>query len=205
MPDVAELIAGIAGTVIGGGQGLIGAIGAENANSNLKSLSRQRKPYKTPKEIFDIVNLTAQNASMGYTDETMAYLTGRAGEGLASTVGTAERLGADPNQLSALLGTYYNDIFRVGAESDLVKMKKFDQFTNAINMLAQSKDAEWASADNIIKDQMQAEATKVAAGQKNIQSGLNFGIQSLVNLAGLDMYGEGKPQKQTKPKKTGFA
>lgn len=181
------------GALAGGIQALIGAGQAKRANRNLKRLFSQRKAYSTPSEIFEILELTQSNASQGFSDETMQFLEGGASRGLASTLGAATRLGADPNQISGVLDSYFQDIFRIGTENELVKMKKFDDFTNALKLVSDSRSAEWASEDNLIKDQMQAEAQKVGAGQANVQSGLNLALGAGVALLGGNMYGEQPP------------
>lgn len=194
----AELIAEGAGVLIGGIQALIESGKAKRANADLQKLFKQRKAYSTPKEVFDILNLTEFNAQQGFSDQTTEYLTGQAESGLAAGLGTAKLLGADPNQLGGILNQYYGDIFKIGAESDLVKMKKFDSFTNALQLVAQNKDAEFQSADNLIKDQMQAAAARLGSAERGISSGLNFAIQSGVNLASSGLY----DTNSTNPKTT---
>lgn len=184
MPGEALLL----GAAVGGIQTLIESGKAKRANKDLQKLFKQRKAFKTPSEVFDILNLTESNAAQGFSDQTMGYLTGQAESGLAAGLGTAKLLGADPNQLGGILNQYYGDIFKIGAESDLVKMKKFDSFTNALQLVAQNKEAEWQSADNLIKDQAQAAASRLGKAEQGINSGLNFAIQSLTNFAGANLY-----------------
>jgi len=187
---VEQLIAGGIGAVAGLAQTLIESGKAKKANKELDSLFKKRRAYKTPAEVFDILNLTTSNAAQGYSDETMNYLTGQAGAGLSAGLGAATRLGADPNQLSGLLDSYYQDIFKIGNENELVKMKKFDSLTNAMQLVAQNKDAEWQSQENLIKDQMQSVAARLGKAEQGINSGLNFGIQGLANIASANLYGD---------------
>lgn len=168
--------------IAGGAQSIIGAIGQGKANKQLNRLFKQRQAYQTPQEIFDIVNMTANNAQTGLGAETLDYLTGQADRGLSSSLDAATRLGADPNQLSGLLDSYFQDIFKIGNENELAKMKKFDSLISANQLLAQNKDAEWASRENILKDQMQATGAKAAAGLQNVQSGVNLGLNALTAL-----------------------
>ncbi len=184
------VIAGGVGAAIGGIQALIGGGQARRANRDLKRLFSQRKAFQTPSEVFEILNMQQFNAQQGYSDQTMSFLEGQAGAGLSAGLGAAQRLGADPNQLGGIIDNYYQDIFKVGVESDLVKMKKFDSLTSALQLVAQNKEAEQVSADNLIKDQMQAAAAKLAKGQQNIQSGLNFGIQGLTNAISGGLFGK---------------
>lgn len=189
LPVVAAAIGGLTGTI----QSLIGSGQIKRGNRELNRLFSQRQAYQTPQEIFDILNLTQFNAAQGFSDETMSYLTNEAGAGLASSLGAATKLGADPNNLSALVDNYYKDIFKIGGENELQKLKKFDSLTNAIQLVAQGKDAEWQSEENILKDRMQAAASKVAGGQANLQSGLNATISSMASLASMGLYNK-KPQ-----------
>ena len=160
------------GAVAGAVQAIGGLIGAKKNNAALDRLFKQRKKFQTPSEIYDIVNMT-QNNQAGYSPETLSYLTDQADTGLSSALGTATRLGADPNQLGSELDSYFKDIFKIGSDNELIKMKKFDSLINATQLLANNKEAEWASGENLIKDQMAAQAAKLANSQQNIQSGLN--------------------------------
>lgn len=177
------------GLAVGGIQALVNAGKEKRANKELKKLFSQRSQFQTPEEIFEILNLNQFNAQTGFSDETTSYLTGQAGAGLAAGLGTAQRLGGDPNATAGLVDNYYQDIFKIGAESDLVKMKKFDSITNALNLVAENKAAEWASEDNLIKDQMQSVASRVGAANVGQQSGLNLALSSIGALATNNLYG----------------
>ena len=193
LPEIASGVGAVAGLV----QTLVNAGKEKRANKELKRLFSQRKAFQTPEEIFDILNLTQMNAAQGFSDETNSYLTGQAGAGLAGGLGVASRLGADPNQLSGLIDNYYQDIFKIGAESDLVKMKKFDSLTSALNLVAENDAAEQVSADNLIKDQMQAVASRVQAANVGQQSGLNLALSSISALAGNDLYKTKTPNRSS--------
>lgn len=182
------VVAGLAQSIIEGGK-------AKKANRELDSLFKKRSAYKTPKEVFDILNLTTSNAAQGYSDESLNYLTGQAGAGLSAGLGAATRLGADPNQLSGLLDGYYQDIFKIGNENELLKMKKFDSLTNAINLVSQHKDAEWQSQENLIKDQMQSVAARVGNAQKGVNSGLNLALQGLSSIGSAGLYDTPRPNR----------
>lgn len=186
------IVAG-AGAVTGIVETLIESGKVKKANKEMKRLFSKRKAFQTPQEVFDILNMSQYNASSGFSGDTLNYLTGEASEGLAAGLGTAKILGADPNQLSGMIDQYYGDIFKIGAESDLIKMRKFNDLTGALQLVAANKEAEWASKENIIKDQMQAVAQRISAGQQGINSGLNFAINSAALLAQNNMYREPKP------------
>lgn len=191
----AEVAAQGVGAIIGLAQTFMNNAKEKRANRELKNLFSKRKAFETPEEIFDMLNLSQFNAAQGFSDETMSYLTGQAGAGLVGGLGTASRLGADPNQLAGLIDNYYQDIFKVGAENELTKMKKFDSFTNALGLVAQNAEAEWQSQDNLIKDQMQAVASRVGAANQGQQSGLNLTLSSLAALATNNLYGGKTPNR----------
>lgn len=189
MPGEAQIAAQATGSLIGIGQTIGGFIQTSRANKNLNKLFKRRRAYQTPDEIFDILNMATSNASAGYSPETLDYLTSGANTALSASLGTASRLGADPNALGGLLDQYSRDIFKIGGENELVKMRKFDGVMNAMQLVAQNKEAEQISRDNLIKDQMQAEAQKLAAGNQNIQSGLNLITNSASSAATSGLYG----------------
>jgi len=93
---------------------------------------------------------------------------------LASSVGAATRLGADPNVIASLNDQYMNDIFKIGSENSLAQFNKFNNFLNAKNQLASSKDAEFFWQDNLRKDQSQAASASLQAAQNTFNSGLNM-------------------------------
>lgn len=183
------------GIVTGGIQAIAGASAAKKANLNLDKLFKQRKAYQTPKEIFDIVNMQENAAQTGFSPQTLDYLTSKTDAGLASSLGTAGRLGADPNTLSTLVDSYSKDIFGIAGENELTKMKKYDGLLNALQLLSQSKDAEWASKDNLIKDQMAAQAAKLQAARENVQSGLNLIGGGISGIASSNLYSDGSAGK----------
>lgn len=190
-----ELIAQGIGSAVGLVQTIINSGKEKRANREQERLFKQRKAFQTPSEVFDILNLTTSNAAQGYSDDTMQFLTGQAGSGLAGSLATAERLGADPNQLSGLLDSYYGDIFKIGAENDLLKMKKFDSLTNALQLVAANKEAEYQSKENLLKDRMQSVASRVQAANVGQQSGLNLLTSGLANLAAGFLYDNSTPNR----------
>lgn len=173
---IAAAVAGVAGLIQGG----IGLAQQGRANKQLNKLFKQRRQFETPSEIFDILQMNQYASQTGFGADTMDFLTGQADRGLSSSLGTAQRLGADPNAIGGILDSYFQDIFKIGSDDELLKMKKFDSLLNATQLLAANKEAEWLSKENILKDQMAAIATKVQAGQQNLQSGANLALGSLV-------------------------
>lgn len=173
---IAAAVAGVAGLV----QGVGGLIQQGRANKQLNKLFKQRTAFETPSEIFDILQMNQYASQTGFGADTMDFLTGQADRGLSSSLGTAQRLGADPNAIGGILDSHFKNIFKIGSEDELLKMKKFDSLLNATQLLAANKEAEWLSKENILKDKMAALATKVDAGRQNLQSGANLGLNALV-------------------------
>lgn len=170
--DPLSIAAAVGGLIQGG----IGAVQQGKNNRNLRRLFRQREAFQTPEEIFDIVNMTANNAQTGLGAETTNYLTGQADRGLTASLDAATRLGADPNQIGGVLDSYFQDIFSIGNENELAKMRKFDSLMSATQLLAQNKEAEWASQQEILKDQMAMYGQRAQAGAQNLNNGLNLAL-----------------------------
>ena len=177
---------GIVGAAAGIYQGFKGASDKKKALENEQQLFKQRKAYQTPSEILDIYNTAKYNAQSGFDPTTMSYLTSQAEGSLATTLDTSKILGGDPNNFASIINQNFQDIFRIGSENDLAKMKKFDALTNATQLVAQNKDAEYASQQNLIKDQMAAEVQKGQAGAANEQSGINLALNGLTS--GINYY-----------------
>lgn len=173
------MVGAIAGAIVGTVQAVAGLIQQGKANRKADRLFKQRKAFQTPAEIFDILQMSQNNAQTGLGAETTNYLTGQADRGLSSSLNTAAMLGADPNQLGGTLDSYFQDIFKIGNENELAKMKKFDNLLNATQLVAQNNEAEQISEDNLLKDQLQATGASKAAGVQNTQSGLNLVMNSI--------------------------
>lgn len=188
MPDPVSTAVSAVNLLAGGVQSLIGGGQVKRANEDLSRLFKQRKKFQTPNEVFEILQMQENNAQTGFGAETLDYLTTGADRGMAAGLDTAKMLGADPNALGGILDGYFQDIFKIGGENELAKMKKFDGLINATQLLADNKAAEQISADNLIKDQMAAKAQQVAAGTQNIQSGLNLGLNALSTFATQNLY-----------------
>lgn len=193
MADPITLAASGVGVLIGTAQSLINSGRAKRANRDLKRLFSQRKAFQTPQEVFDILNLTQFNASQGFSDETMSFLTNQSGAGLSAGLDAATTLGADPNQLSGMIDQYFSNLFRIGAESEQVKMKRANEFISAMQLVAGNKEAEWASRENIIKDQMAAATQRLTAAQTGIQSGMNLALNSAALGVGSTLYRDNTP------------
>lgn len=181
-------IAALAPIVIGGIQASSASGKAKSEQAQADALFKQRKPYKTPSEVFDIFNQTQSNAQFGFDPTSLDYITSQAQGSLAGTLDTAKVLGADPNDFASILHQNFTDIMGIGAQNNLLKMQKFDKLMNATQLIIQNKDAEFASTDNLLKDQLQNKAQKVMAAQVNEQSGINLALNGISALASSQLY-----------------
>jgi hypothetical protein len=169
-------------------QTVIGAIGQGKANKQLKKLFKQRETFQTPSEVFDILNSTQFQAQSGFDASTLDYLTNQNDRGFATQTGTALRLGADPNAISGLDDKYLQNLMRIGSEDASLQLQNFDKFLNAKQLVATNKEAEWASKQDLLKDQMAMYGQKAAAGSQNVNSGLNLVTQGVAGYFGSDLY-----------------
>lgn len=152
------------------GYGIIQDIGAEKRQ---KAALKRRKAYKTPDEIFDILNATEYNAQTGYDPITLNYLTDQTNQSFASSIGAAERLGADPNALSAIFGQNVDNIRRISADNHSLYMQNFGNYINALNTVASNDAAEQKSAQDMINDELQAAGADLKSATGNISGGIN--------------------------------
>lgn len=166
------------GLITSGLQTAFGVIQTISADAKLKKLLAQRTAYKTPEEYFDILNATQNRAQQGFDAFTLNYLTSEAEKGLSDTLGSATRLGANPNELSNYFENFSRNIMRIGAENQRLNMENFTRYLSALDVIGQNKAAEWKSQQDIIKDKIQAAAADKAAGFQNIGSGLNAGVSA---------------------------
>lgn len=177
MPYLAALQAGL---------GIYQTIAGKN---KINKLLKQRKAYQTPQEVFDILNITESNAQQGFDPTTLAYLTNQIDRGFAGGLGAATRLGADPNQLSALLDQKIQGTMKVGAENHRLNMENMSRYLGALDSVAANKAAEQKSQQDIIKDQLQAAGVQVQSGTGNLSGGINTGIAAFASDKTANLYG----------------
>lgn len=189
MPVIAPIAISAFQALQGSAQAINNTVKSQLDNKKLERLFKQRKAFQTPSEVFDILNAAQFQAQGGYNSKTLDYLTSQADLGLATSIGTALRLGADPNVISGLDDQYLQDIMKIGSNDAMLQLQNFDKFMNAKQLVAANKEAEWASKDNLIKDQMQAISGQVEADTKNINSGINLANQAAANFASSQLYG----------------
>lgn len=154
-------------------QAIGGAIGQAKAKKKMEKLQSQRKAYKTPEEIFQILQATQQNAQTGLGAETLAYLTSNNDRNLSTTVGASSLLGGDPNDFGALLDRAMQQTMAIGGQNQAMQMENFSKYLGALNTVADNRAAEWQSQENILKDRIQAISAQGGDATKNLQGGLN--------------------------------
>lgn len=157
-------------------QSVLGLIQTVAAEKRAKRLLGMRQAYKTPEEYYDILNATASLANQGYDAATLGYLTSNIDRGFSSAAGTATRLGADPNQLSALFDQRMQGIMRVGAENARLNMENFSRYLGALDVIGQNKAAEQKSQQDLLKDDLQAASVEKQQGVQNIFGGINTSL-----------------------------
>ncbi len=157
-------------------------------NKKIKNLLAQRKSYTTPDEVFKILNATL-NKSQGDT-LTRDFQTNQLDTSFGDALGTAETLGADPNQLSSLFGQKIQGMLQIGDQFHKSNMESFGNYMNALKLVGDNKTAEWQSQQDIIKDQLQAAGQQKQDNTKNIAGGINTFLSGLSADATMDLYKE---------------
>lgn len=185
------------GAGIGLAQAGIGIVQDIKAKKQINGLLDQRSAFKTSGQVYDIVNATLNNAQ-GDTI-TRDYQTNQIDQNLANTLGTATRLGADPNVLSSLFGNSVNGIMQAGEQFHASNTAAFSNVISAFKLLSENKDAEYASGQNIIKDKLAAAGANLATGTQNISGGINTTLSSLSAKATGDLFKNNNSNNTSKP------
>lgn len=168
-------------TAVGVIQAGIGIAQSISGNARLKKLRGMRTAYQTPQEFFDMNAMALNAAQTGYGAQTLDYLTTQTDRALSSSLGAATSLGADANTIADIYDRNVQGIMKIGADNELQQLAKFNRVYDTTQVLANQKVAEWADKEAKIKDDMAAAAQKVAAGNKNLESGLNMALGGMAN------------------------
>lgn len=163
-------------STITGMQAAAGLIQTISGGARTKRLLAQRTAYTTPEEIFKILQATQSMAQGGYDPFTLNFLTNQTDRAFDQATGAATRLGANPNDLSALFDQKMQSIMKIGAENQQLNMANFSRYLSALDVVAQNKTAEWRSQQDLIKDKLQAASADKAAGIQNLGSAANSAI-----------------------------
>jgi hypothetical protein len=167
-----------------------GLVDEHNAKQAAKAAQAQIKPYKTPQEVYDVLNATKYNAQSGFDTQTLDYLTNQTDSAFASSLGTAEMLGADPNALSAIFGQKINGIMQISAQNHQLQTQNFSAYLNALNAVGAGNAAEQKSVQDQLKDQLQKIGIDKAVSTQQISAGLNTALSTISNAEMMKLYKE---------------
>jgi len=184
-------IAGAALGVLQAGYGIYQDI---KSKKKINSLLSQRKAFQTPQQIYDIVNATLSQAQ-GDTI-TRDFETNEIDQGLSNTLGAATRLGANPNDLSSFFQQSILGKMKVGQEFHASNTAAFSNVINSFKLLADNKDAEYASQQDILKDKLAAAGVNLQTANSNISGGINTTLGSLSSLGLTNLFKINQPQTQ---------
>lgn len=178
-------IIGVGLSAVSIGLGVAKDIKANNAS---KAAQAKIKPYKTPQEVYDVLNATKYNAQSGFDPATLNYLTGQTDNAFGGSLATAERLGADPNVLSGIFNQKVDAIQGIGAQNHQLQMQNFSAYVNALNATGANDAAQQKSQQDLLKDQLQKIANDKAVASGQITQGINAGISTLSNYELAQLY-----------------
>lgn len=175
------------GLALSGAQAAMGIIQTISGDAKSKRLMQQRRAYKTPEEIFKILQATEQ-AMGGYDSTTLNFLTNQTDRAFDQATGAAVRLGGNPNDLSSMFDQKIQSIMKIGADNHAINMEQFGKYLSALDVVASNKAAEQKSQQDIIKDKLQAASAEKAAGVQNIGSAANAFIGLDASAKTSDLY-----------------
>lgn len=179
------------GATASGLQAAFGLVQTITGGAKTKKLLAQRQAYKTPEQIFKILQAT-ESMQGGFDPQTLQYLTGQVDQGIASSLDAATLLGADPNQLSSLFDKKIQATMEIGAKNHFENLKNFEKYISAEGLVADNLAAEQKSQQDILKDKLQAASTDKAAGAQNIAGGINSAISTAASAATGKLYNDKK-------------
>jgi len=165
-----------------------GAYSKGRANKKQQEALSKRKAYTTQDETFEILN-ALENRSQGDT-VTRDFQTQQIDNAFSQQLGVAELLGADANDLSGMFQQKMQGILQVGQQFHASNMEAFGKYIGGLDMVAKSRDAEYASQQNIVKDQLQAAAADSQAANATINSGINTTLAGLSAAQSNKLYKE---------------
>lgn len=166
----------------------VGAYQKGRANKQTKDALKNRKAYTTPDEYYKILN-ALENRSQGDT-ATRDYQTQQIDNSFAQQLGVAELLGADPNDLSAMFNQKMQGILQVGQQFHASNMEAFGKYLGGLDMIGQSKVAEWGFEDNRTKDLLAALNQQKKDANTTINSGVNYALSGVSSLASNNLYND---------------
>lgn len=167
-----------------------GIVDSNNAKKAAREAQGRIKPYKTPQEVYDLLNATKYNAQSGFDAQTLDYLTNQTDSAFAGSLSTAEQLGADPNALSAIFGQKINGIMQISAQNHQLQLQNFNAYINALSSVGANDAAEQKSVQDQLKDQLQKIGIDKQVATQQISAGINTGISAISNAEMMKLYKE---------------
>lgn len=171
-------------------QSVMGIVQQGKERKEINKLMSQRKAFTTPEEVYQTLQATQANAQTGLGSQVLSYLTGQNERGLSQGIGAATLLGGDANDLGALLDRYNTQSMGIAAQDQAAQMANFSKYLGALGVVAQNKEAEWQSRDNLLKDRIQAAAARGQQGTLNLQSGLNATLGAITAGQQMGLYNQ---------------
>lgn len=181
--------AGPVGLALGGLQTALGIYQGIAGGARSQRALRKRRAYQTPEEILDLAKFDQSRAGSGLSPQTLQYLTGNADNALSTSLGTAARLGGDPNQLSNLLEQRFQQNLGIGAQNQIENMKNYSLFRESLQTLAANDAAEQKSREDLIKDQLQAAGAMQQQAVPNVLGGGNTILNTLSSAKIAELFG----------------
>lgn len=182
---MSSAIIGVGLAAVSIGYGVAKDVKANKASKDAQALI---KPYKTPQAVYDVLQATENNAGSGFDPTTLNYLNNQTDNAFAGSTATAERLGADPNALSAIFGQKINGIMEIGAQNHQLQMQNFSAYINALGTVGANDAAQQKSQQDQLKDQLQKIANDKAVAAGQISQGINTGLATLSNYEMAQLY-----------------
>lgn len=179
----------VAGAAVSIGVGVVKGAQAKKAQ---KAALAKRTAYQTPKELIEVINAQKAMADQGLPEQTLNYLTNQNDRAFNTSLGTLQRLGGDANSAAALFDQSIQNSFKIGSENTLFNMQSFSKFIDGGKYLAQSRDAEWASEQGMIKDEQAAAQQRRLEATAQIGEGINTGISVYANYKLAQLYNKKK-------------
>jgi len=170
------------GLGLGVAQSAYGIVKGITDAAKIKNLLAQRRAFQTPDQIFQLLNATENRAQSGYDPFTLNYLTSGVDRATDASLGTAERLGANPNDLSGLLDQRIQGLMKIGAENHAQNTENFSRYINALSLVADNNAAEQKSQQDILKDKIQA----VAGSKKDDTANTSVGLSNIISTLSSD-------------------
>lgn len=175
------------GAAAAAGQTILGIVQAATENKK-----KELPLYKTPEEVYKILNATLNQA--GGDTITRDFQTNQLDRTFSQIMGGATKLGADPNDLSALFDQKIQGIMKVGQGFHASNMESFSKIVSAYNLVADNKAAEQKSLRDSIADENRQSAQQKQDALQNITGGVNAGISAYSAGKTTDLYKQQQDQ-----------